>query len=181
MALKWHLPSPCSLWTTIGKNNYRLQIIICRQHLLVKSPADAQLYHRAHLTFVISNRTSTSLPTRDSVVPLRGRFPAINRPWWRFFKKWKAEHLHSRTRAFSELTFSSGTMGGECTCYSRTCRPLWPVFIILATVSCMFTCSDSSAAVIGKMYPRGNHWAVGKTIPQFPLGFAEFARWFKSD
>lgn len=173
------LTSPITLWTNIGKNNYRLHTMICRQHfnlpvLLVKSLADARLHHRAHLTFVISNRTSTSLPTRDSVVPLRGRFLAITRPWWRFFKNWKAEHLQPRT-------FSFGNMGGECTCYSRTCRPLWPVVIILATVSCMFTCSDSSAAVIGKMYPRGNHWAVGKTIPQFPQGFAEIAWRFKSD
>uniref|UniRef100_A0A3Q0SRX7 Gastrin-releasing peptide n=1 Tax=Amphilophus citrinellus TaxID=61819 RepID=A0A3Q0SRX7_AMPCI len=52
-------------------------------------------------------------------------------------------------------------MGGECLCYSWTCRPVWPVFIILATVPCILNCSESPAAVVGKMYPRGNHWAVG--------------------
>ncbi|GAA6230064.1 gastrin-releasing peptide [Lates japonicus] len=52
-------------------------------------------------------------------------------------------------------------MGGVCLCYSWTCRPVWPVFIILATIPCMLHSSESPAAVVGKMYPRGNHWAVG--------------------
>ncbi|CAI5667146.1 gastrin-releasing peptide isoform X1 [Oreochromis niloticus] len=52
-------------------------------------------------------------------------------------------------------------MGGECLWYSWTCRPVWPVLIILATVPCILNCSESPAAVVGKMYPRGNHWAVG--------------------
>ncbi|XP_047426205.1 gastrin-releasing peptide [Mugil cephalus] len=52
-------------------------------------------------------------------------------------------------------------MGGVCLCYSCTCRPVWPVFIILAAVPCMLHCLESPAAVVGKMYPRGNHWAVG--------------------
>lgn len=58
-------------------------------------------------------------------------------------------------------------MGGECLWYSWTCRPVWPVLIILATVPCILDCSESPAAVVGKMYPRGNHWAVGKeTVTQ---------------
>ncbi|XP_051268561.1 gastrin-releasing peptide [Dicentrarchus labrax] len=64
-------------------------------------------------------------------------------------------------------------MGGGCICYSWTCRPVWPVFIILATIPCMLYCSESPAAVVGKMYPRGNHWAVGhlmgkKSIESLP-------------
>uniref|UniRef100_A0A669F905 Gastrin-releasing peptide n=2 Tax=Oreochromis niloticus TaxID=8128 RepID=A0A669F905_ORENI len=55
----------------------------------------------------------------------------------------------------------SDNMGGECLWYSWTCRPVWPVLIILATVPCILNCSESPAAVVGKMYPRGNHWAVG--------------------
>ncbi|XP_030291211.1 LOW QUALITY PROTEIN: gastrin-releasing peptide [Sparus aurata] len=52
-------------------------------------------------------------------------------------------------------------MGGVCLCASWTWRPVWPVFIMLATIPCMLDCSESPAAVVGKMYPRGNHWAVG--------------------
>uniref|UniRef100_A0A669D4Z9 Gastrin-releasing peptide n=1 Tax=Oreochromis niloticus TaxID=8128 RepID=A0A669D4Z9_ORENI len=44
---------------------------------------------------------------------------------------------------------------------SRKSEPVWPVLIILATVPCILNCSESPAAVVGKMYPRGNHWAVG--------------------
>ncbi|XP_059214477.1 gastrin-releasing peptide [Centropristis striata] len=64
-------------------------------------------------------------------------------------------------------------MGGVCVCYSWTCRPVWPLFIIMATIPCMLNCSESPAAVVGKMYPRGNHWAVGhlmgkKSIESLP-------------
>uniref|UniRef100_A0A3B4UWJ7 Gastrin-releasing peptide n=2 Tax=Seriola dumerili TaxID=41447 RepID=A0A3B4UWJ7_SERDU len=64
-------------------------------------------------------------------------------------------------------------MGGVCLCYSWTCRPVWPVFIILATIPCMMHCSEGPAAAVGKMYPRGNHWAVGhlmgkKSIESLP-------------
>ncbi|KAJ4926046.1 hypothetical protein JOQ06_008230 [Pogonophryne albipinna] len=52
-------------------------------------------------------------------------------------------------------------MGGVCVWYSWTCRPMWPLFIILATMPCMLHSSESPAAAVGKMYPRGNHWAVG--------------------
>ncbi|XP_054467824.1 gastrin-releasing peptide [Anoplopoma fimbria] len=51
-------------------------------------------------------------------------------------------------------------MGGVCESCSWSCRPVWPLFIILVTIPCMLHCSESPAAV-GKMYPRGNHWAVG--------------------
>ncbi|XP_061589249.1 gastrin-releasing peptide [Cololabis saira] len=51
-------------------------------------------------------------------------------------------------------------MGGECLCFSWTCRPLWPVFAVLALIPCLLHCS-TPAPVVGKMYPRGNHWAVG--------------------
>ncbi|KAK5879082.1 hypothetical protein CesoFtcFv8_024423 [Champsocephalus esox] len=52
-------------------------------------------------------------------------------------------------------------MGGVCVCFSWTWRPMWPLFIILATMPCMLHSSESPAATVGKMYPRGNHWAVG--------------------
>ncbi|XP_074546940.1 gastrin-releasing peptide [Halichoeres trimaculatus] len=53
-------------------------------------------------------------------------------------------------------------MGGVCMCISWTWRPVWPVFIILATLPCMLYCSESQPdAGDGKMYSRGNHWAVG--------------------
>lgn len=42
-----------------------------------------------------------------------------------------------------------------------TVRPVMPLFIILATLSCFLHCSESPVPVVGKMYPRGNHWAVG--------------------
>ncbi|KAM4528069.1 gastrin-releasing peptide [Odontesthes bonariensis] len=73
-------------------------------------------------------------------------------------------------------------MGGVCLCYSWTCRPMWPVFIILAAIPCFSQCSESPAAVVGKMYPRGNHWAVGhlmgkKSIKRLPaLQEANFDR-----
>ncbi|XP_028274179.1 gastrin-releasing peptide [Parambassis ranga] len=64
-------------------------------------------------------------------------------------------------------------MGGACLCCSWTCRPVWPLFFILASVPCMLHCTESPAAVVGKMYPRGNHWAVGhlmgkKSIESLP-------------
>ncbi|XP_076613398.1 gastrin-releasing peptide [Chaetodon auriga] len=64
-------------------------------------------------------------------------------------------------------------MGGECACCSGTCRPVWPLFLILASIPCMLHCSESPAAAAGKMYPRGNHWAVGhlmgkKSIENLP-------------
>ncbi|CAG5867573.1 unnamed protein product [Menidia menidia] len=52
-------------------------------------------------------------------------------------------------------------MRAVCVCYSWTCRPLWPVLIFLAAMPCFSQCSESPATVVGKMYPRGNHWAVG--------------------
>ncbi|XP_078142246.1 gastrin-releasing peptide [Centroberyx gerrardi] len=64
-------------------------------------------------------------------------------------------------------------MGEVCICYSWTYRPVLPVVIILATITCMVHCSESAAAAGGKMYPRGNHWAVGhlmgkKSIESLP-------------
>ncbi|XP_070781372.1 gastrin-releasing peptide [Enoplosus armatus] len=64
-------------------------------------------------------------------------------------------------------------MGGVCMCYAWTCRPVWPLFMILATAPCLLYCSESPAAAVGKMYPRGNHWAVGhlmgkKSIESLP-------------
>ncbi|XP_041816840.1 gastrin-releasing peptide [Chelmon rostratus] len=64
-------------------------------------------------------------------------------------------------------------MGGVCMCCSWTCRPVWPVFLILASIPCMLHCSEGPAAAAGKMYPRGNHWAVGhlmgkKSIENLP-------------
>ncbi|CAB1430071.1 unnamed protein product [Pleuronectes platessa] len=51
-------------------------------------------------------------------------------------------------------------MGGVCWCYSWTCR-LWPLLILATLPKCVVQFSESPAAVVGKMYPRGNHWAVG--------------------
>nr|XP_019937993.1 PREDICTED: gastrin-releasing peptide [Paralichthys olivaceus]XP_019937994.1 PREDICTED: gastrin-releasing peptide [Paralichthys olivaceus] len=64
-------------------------------------------------------------------------------------------------------------MGGVSWGYPWTCR-LWPLVIILATLpGCSVQSSESPAAVVGKMYPRGNHWAVGhlmgkKSIESLP-------------
>ncbi|XP_042364976.1 gastrin-releasing peptide [Plectropomus leopardus] len=52
-------------------------------------------------------------------------------------------------------------MIGVSACSPWICRPVLPLFLILAVVPCMLYCSDAPAAVVGKMYPRGNHWAVG--------------------
>ncbi|CAN9504285.1 unnamed protein product [Ophioblennius macclurei] len=52
-------------------------------------------------------------------------------------------------------------MGGECWCCSWTCRPVRPLFILLAAVPVMLHSSQSPAAPVGKIYSRGNHWAVG--------------------
>ncbi|XP_071321610.1 gastrin-releasing peptide isoform X2 [Trachinotus anak] len=43
----------------------------------------------------------------------------------------------------------------------RHLLPVWPVLMILAAAPCVVHCSESPAAAAGKMYPRGNHWAVG--------------------
>ncbi|CAJ1070713.1 gastrin-releasing peptide [Xyrichtys novacula] len=51
-------------------------------------------------------------------------------------------------------------MSGVCMCISWIWRPVWTVLIILATVPCMLYCSEGQPDD-GKMYPRGNHWAVG--------------------
>ncbi|XP_024155561.1 gastrin-releasing peptide [Oryzias melastigma] len=64
-------------------------------------------------------------------------------------------------------------MGGECICCAWICRPLWTLFILLAATPCFLHCSENPAAVGGKMYPRGNHWAVGhlmgkKSIKSLP-------------
>ncbi|XP_028319450.1 gastrin-releasing peptide [Gouania willdenowi] len=61
-------------------------------------------------------------------------------------------------------------MCGGCLC-ARSCRPLWSLLIILSAVPFTLHCSQSpavavaagaaAAAAAGKIYPRGNHWAVG--------------------
>ncbi|XP_021175395.2 gastrin-releasing peptide [Fundulus heteroclitus] len=58
-------------------------------------------------------------------------------------------------------------------CSACSCRTFWPVFIILAAAPCLLLCSERPALVVGKMYPRGNHWAVGhlmgkKSIKSLP-------------
>lgn len=58
-------------------------------------------------------------------------------------------------------------MGGVCLCHPWTCRPVWPVVVFLAAFPFVLRCSESPAAAVGKMYPRGNHWAVGKTNSHF--------------
>ncbi|TNN85285.1 Gastrin-releasing peptide [Liparis tanakae] len=52
-------------------------------------------------------------------------------------------------------------MGGVCVRCSWWRRPVWPLLIVLATIPRASHCSDSPAAAVGKMYARGNHWAVG--------------------
>ncbi|KAL6096765.1 uncharacterized protein ACO6RY_06011 [Pungitius sinensis] len=64
-------------------------------------------------------------------------------------------------------------MGAVCGC-SWSCRPMWRLFILLATVPCVLLSSGSPAAVVGKVYPRGKHWAVGhlmgkKSTESLPL------------
>ncbi|XP_040054528.2 gastrin-releasing peptide [Gasterosteus aculeatus] len=64
-------------------------------------------------------------------------------------------------------------MGGVCGC-SWSCRPMWRLFILLATVPCLLLSAGSPAAVVGKVYPRGKHWAVGhlmgkKSIESLPV------------
>uniref|UniRef100_A0A8C6TB92 Gastrin-releasing peptide n=1 Tax=Neogobius melanostomus TaxID=47308 RepID=A0A8C6TB92_9GOBI len=38
--------------------------------------------------------------------------------------------------------------------------PYLPLVVILATISCLLHSTESSVPA-GKLYPRGNHWAVG--------------------
>uniref|UniRef100_A0A672HQJ8 Gastrin-releasing peptide n=1 Tax=Salarias fasciatus TaxID=181472 RepID=A0A672HQJ8_SALFA len=52
-------------------------------------------------------------------------------------------------------------MGGVCLCWSWTCRPVRPLFLLLAAVPVLLHSSQSPAAAGGKIYSRGNHWAVG--------------------
>ncbi|KAM8827488.1 gastrin-releasing peptide [Spinachia spinachia] len=64
-------------------------------------------------------------------------------------------------------------MGAVCGC-SWWCRPTWRLFLLLATVPCVLLHSESPAAVVGKVYPRGKHWAVGhlmgkKSIEVLPV------------
>uniref|UniRef100_A0A3Q1GLS5 Gastrin-releasing peptide n=1 Tax=Acanthochromis polyacanthus TaxID=80966 RepID=A0A3Q1GLS5_9TELE len=61
-------------------------------------------------------------------------------------------------------------MGGVCLCCSWTCRPVWPLFILLAAFTCVLHCSESPVAVAGKVYPRGNHWAVGHLMGKKSIG-----------
>ncbi|XP_008324282.1 gastrin-releasing peptide [Cynoglossus semilaevis] len=48
-----------------------------------------------------------------------------------------------------------------CSCCPWTGRAVWPLFLFLVSLPCVFHCSQSQGAVVGKMYLRGNHWAVG--------------------
>ncbi|XP_041742847.1 gastrin-releasing peptide isoform X2 [Coregonus clupeaformis] len=45
-------------------------------------------------------------------------------------------------------------------CHAWTYRPSLSIVIIMVSISCMVHCSENAGA-IGKVYPRGNHWAVG--------------------
>lgn len=70
------------------------------------------------------------------------------------------------------LTFAlANTMCALCARHCCGCRPLWSLFIVLAVASYTVSCSQSPAAAKGKMYPRGNHWAVGKTILYISSGW----------
>ncbi|CAB1318197.1 unnamed protein product [Coregonus sp. 'balchen'] len=45
-------------------------------------------------------------------------------------------------------------------CHAWTYKPSLLIVIILLSISCMVHCSENVGS-IGKVYPRGNHWAVG--------------------
>ncbi|KAI3362242.1 hypothetical protein L3Q82_012558 [Scortum barcoo] len=86
-------------------------------------------------------------------------------------RKWAGEE--NNIGSYLHSAVSSENMGAGCECHSWTLRPVWPLLIILATLPCVLYCSESPAAVVGKMYPRGNHWAVGhlmgkKSIESLP-------------
>ncbi|MEQ2232249.1 hypothetical protein ILYODFUR_009250 [Ilyodon furcidens] len=74
-------------------------------------------------------------------------------------------------------------------CFSWSCRALCPVFIILAAAPCLLRCSERPALVVGKMYPRGNHWAVGhlmgkksiKSLPEQQQVNLDYLTFFQSD
>ncbi|XP_055720238.1 gastrin-releasing peptide [Salvelinus fontinalis] len=45
-------------------------------------------------------------------------------------------------------------------CHAWTYKPSLSIAIILVSISCLVHCSENAGA-IGKVFPRGNHWAVG--------------------
>ncbi|XP_021478280.2 gastrin-releasing peptide isoform X2 [Oncorhynchus mykiss] len=45
-------------------------------------------------------------------------------------------------------------------CYAWTYKPFLSIAIILVSILFMAHCSENTGA-IGKVFPRGNHWAVG--------------------
>ncbi|XP_068430262.1 gastrin-releasing peptide [Clinocottus analis] len=73
-------------------------------------------------------------------------------------------HLNSRAPPGLKLCSSASGSGmvraarGRC---SRRCGAMWPLLVLLASIPSTLHCSHTPAAVVGKMYPRGNHWAVG--------------------
>ncbi|KAM9841908.1 gastrin-releasing peptide [Aulostomus maculatus] len=52
-------------------------------------------------------------------------------------------------------------MGGECLCSSWMCRPVWPLLLLLLVVTASVLHGSESPAPVGKIFPRGKHWAVG--------------------
>ncbi|KAM9820852.1 gastrin-releasing peptide [Neosynchiropus ocellatus] len=64
---------------------------------------------------------------------------------------------------------SSHKMAALCLCPSWMCRPAWALFVMLVTFPSVFHCSDDPPAP-EKMYPRGNHWAVGHLMGKKSIG-----------
>lgn len=123
--------------------------------------ADAQLYQEGLLTFTRRIGSATSAVPHLDAFSLRCDIGLLTVDHGEDFLKLISPQLRINIALFRSDIFSDN-MGGVCVWYSWTCRPVWPVLIFLATAPFMLHCSESPAAVVGKMYPRGNHWAVGK-------------------
>ncbi|XP_053709732.1 gastrin-releasing peptide [Synchiropus splendidus] len=63
----------------------------------------------------------------------------------------------------------SEKMRASSLCASWMCRAAWPLFIVLLTFPSVSHCSDNPPAP-EKMYPRGNHWAVGHLMGKKSVG-----------
>lgn len=120
-----------------------------------KRPADAQLKSAATLNF---GSLPPKFATRSSFRVRAQRRAGCDAP---------LSLLSFRSRvapsASDTLPSLAGNMCAPCARYRRACGTLWSLVLALAVASCTVRGSASPAAAAkGKMYPRGNHWAVGK-------------------
>ncbi|KAM8871911.1 gastrin-releasing peptide [Synchiropus picturatus] len=74
-----------------------------------------------------------------------------------------------RSGARNGLFVGSGKMRASSLRASGMCRAAWPLFIVLLTLASVSRCSDNPPAP-EKMYPRGNHWAVGHLMGKKSVG-----------